>query len=194
MNLQLQRETVFHSAVAPGVAVTFHSLSVSKRSQIELDLAEVRASWRALELEKGEAFAALAELREPRIMAIMAGLNPDDLAERIAEIRSKGVDEHQALADAMREVATEIDGRSAHPGDVPLLQKLTTIMGKISATEGLIRDGWLRRSVKSVSGVTVDGKAATIAEFLDFIPPDLHAEVGNALMQAVYSSTAAQKN
>jgi hypothetical protein len=171
--MQFETKPTFHSVLFPGVSVKLRKLSHGMRTRIDLALAATRAKIRELNDER-------AEILEPA----------QEQAEASAAVAKDDPERGAALTAAIEKLLSREQMRI-------LRDRLAEINSLVYRE---IQPGYLNEAVKGIAGLDIDveGDGAytpctTVADLIEYGPPELVAEIYEVIQEGVGGLSAEER-
>ena len=156
--------TLTHDSKAfSGVRFTVRRMGYARRVSLDFDTLALRQRQREIEMENPPSTPHERELNDQIL---------------IARKKALAVPESE-MDQVIREDLTPLLEALASAADVETKKRRAVLQEEYATVESKVREAWIRAALVSISGGDFDDM--TVAEFLDSAPPQLAAEVWEAL-------------
>ena len=157
-----------------GVTFSVRRMGISKRTEVELSTADLRAKQRETQRD----LAPLYELDKAEYDRLR------DLHEKLLAAKA---DEAKPILDGIDLVRKELAAKP-HALNRERLEEASRIADR------QVESPWVRAALLSIEGVTVEGQPLTTDQLIEYGPRELFAEVFAAVWAEAYLSGADSKN
>lgn len=162
------------SKAFPGVTFEIRRMGISKRTEVELATAGLRAKQRETQRD----LAPLYEVDKAEY---------DRLRDLHQQLLAAKADEAKPILDGIEAVRKELAAKS-HNLDRERLEEASRIADR------QIESPWVKAGLISIEGVTVKGQPLTVDQLVEYGPRELFAEAFQAVWEEAYLSGADSKN